>query len=67
VEIDVGVTDEILRLVVRDDAVGGADLSRGSGLIGLNDRVEAVGGSFDLSSPRGGGTTLLVTMPVRPA
>ena len=67
VEIDVGVMDEILRLVVRDNGVGGADLSRGTGLIGLSDRVEAVGGSIDLSSPRGGGTTLLVTMPVRPA
>jgi signal transduction histidine kinase len=52
VEIDVGVMDEILRLVVRDDGVGGADLSRGTGLIGLSDRVEAVGGSIDLSSPR---------------
>ena len=66
-EVDVGVTDEILRLLVRDDGVGGADTSRGSGLIGLIDRVEAVGGRIDLTSPSGGGTTLLVTIPLRPA
>jgi len=67
VEVDVGVTDEILRLQVRDDGVGGADPSRGSGLIGLSDRVEAVGGRIDLASPSGRGTTLLVTIPLRPA
>jgi len=67
VEVDVDVTDEILRLLVRDDGVGGADTSRGSGLIGLSDRVEAVGGRIDITSPAGGGTTLLVTIPLRPA
>ena len=66
VEVDVGMADEILRLLVRDDGVGGADPSRGSGLIGLRDRIEAVGGGIDLTSPSGGGTTLLVTIPVRP-
>jgi signal transduction histidine kinase len=67
VEVDVGATDEILRLQVRDDGVGGADPSRGSGLIGLSDRVEAVGGRIDIASPSGRGTTLLVTIPLRPA
>jgi signal transduction histidine kinase len=67
VKVDVGVTDDILQLLVRDDGVGGADPSRGSGLIGLSDRVEAVGGRIDLTSPSGRGTTLLVTIPLRPA
>lgn len=65
VEVDVGVADEALRLLVRDDGVGGADLSRGSGLIGLTDRVQAVGGRIELASPPAGGTTLLVTIPIR--
>jgi signal transduction histidine kinase len=67
VEVDVGEADEILRLLVRDDGVGGADPSRGSGLIGLSDRIEAVGGRIELTSPSGGGTTILVTIPIRPA
>jgi signal transduction histidine kinase len=66
VEVDVDVADQILRLLVRDDGVGGADPSRGSGLIGLRDRIEAVGGRIDLTSPSGGGTTLLVSIPIRP-
>jgi hypothetical protein len=41
VVIDVDVADEVLRVSVRDDGVGGADLTGGSGLVGLKDRVEA--------------------------
>jgi signal transduction histidine kinase len=67
VEIDIGVTDQILRLQVRDDGAGGADQSRGSGLVGLSDRVEAAGGRIEITSPPGGGTTLLVTIPVQAA
>jgi len=67
VEIDIGVTDQILRLQVRDDGAGGADQSRGSGLVGLSDRVAAVGGRIEITSPPGGGTTLLVTIPVQAA
>jgi signal transduction histidine kinase len=48
---------------VWDDGVGGADLARGSGLIGLRDRIEALGGRIRLVSPPGGGTTLLVLIP----
>lgn len=66
VEVDVGVADEVLRMLVRDDGVGGADPSRGSGLVGLSDRVEAVGGTIGVTSPPGGGTTLLVTIPLTP-
>ena len=63
VRVDIGVADEALRLLVRDDGAGGADPSRGSGLIGLSDRVEAVGGRFEVTSPPGDGTTLRVYDP----
>lgn len=65
IRIEVGVTDDVLRLLVRDDGMGGADASRGSGLIGLSDRVEAVGGRIEIASPPGGGTSLRATIPVR--
>jgi signal transduction histidine kinase len=64
VKVDIRVADQELRLLVRDDGAGGADPSGGSGLIGLSDRVEAVGGSIEITSPHGGGTSLLVTIPV---
>ncbi len=64
VEVDVGVADDTLRLLIRDNGVGGADPSRGSGLIGLSDRIEAVGGRIEITSPPADGTTLLVTIPV---
>jgi signal transduction histidine kinase len=64
VQVDIGVADQELRLLVRDDGAGGADPSRGSGLIGLSDRVEAVGGRVEITSPPGGGTSLLATIPV---
>jgi signal transduction histidine kinase len=53
-----------LRLEVADDGVGGAEFSGGTGLVGLKDRVDALGGRIDLHSPRGGGTTLHVTLPL---
>ncbi len=66
VAVAADVADEVLRLLVRDDGVGGADPSRGSGLIGLVDRVEAVGGRIEITSPPRGGTTLEVTIPLPP-
>jgi signal transduction histidine kinase len=51
-------------LSIRDDGVGGADPARGSGLIGLRDRVEALGGSFEVGSPPGEGTLILVKLPL---
>jgi signal transduction histidine kinase len=57
--------DDRLYLSVRDDGVGGADPARGSGLIGLRDRVEALGGSFEFSSPPGRGTLILLRVPLR--
>jgi signal transduction histidine kinase len=56
--------EENLHLVVRDDGVGGADSGNGSGLIGLKDRVEALGGQLVLSSPAGSGTSLTATVPL---
>jgi signal transduction histidine kinase len=53
-----------LTVQVRDDGVGGADASRGSGLTGLRDRVEAVGGRMTLVSTAGTGTALTVVLPV---
>ena len=53
-----------LRVQVRDDGVGGADFTGGTGLLGLKDRVEALGGRIFLDSPRGAGTTLRVRLPL---
>jgi signal transduction histidine kinase len=52
-----------VRVTAADDGVGGAALSRGSGLIGLVDRVEALGGRFTLESPSGHGTTISIELP----
>jgi signal transduction histidine kinase len=54
----------VLGLSIRDDGIGGADSRRGSGLIGLTDRVDALGGTIEMTSPRGEGTTLLITLPI---
>ena len=64
VRIHVDLSDGSLRLSVDDDGVGGADVGRGSGLIGLEDRVEAVGGKIRITSPPGHGTSLKVTIPI---
>jgi signal transduction histidine kinase len=53
----------IVRLAIRDDGVGGADPAHGSGLLGLRDRVEALGGTLQIVSPSGGGTALLIELP----
>jgi signal transduction histidine kinase len=63
VAVAVSERDGDLRLSVRDDGVGGADPQGGSGLIGLHDRVEALGGTIEVESPRGGGTSVVVTLP----
>jgi signal transduction histidine kinase len=51
-------------LSVRDDGVGGADAAGGSGLVGLADRVEALGGSIGVDSRRGNGTQITAELPV---
>ncbi|MFG2027194.1 sensor domain-containing protein [Streptomyces sp. NPDC048825] len=57
--------DDLLRLRVSDDGIGGADADRGSGIHGLRDRVRAVDGHLTLSSPFGGPTVVDVTLPWR--
>lgn len=64
--VEVGVdldADGMVRLTISDDGIGGADPGKGSGLVGLRDRVEAVDGTLDVTSTPGAGTTLVVTMP----
>jgi signal transduction histidine kinase len=63
-DIKVTEIDGVLHLHVRDNGRGGADFSHGSGLLGLKDRIEAVGGHLRLDSPPGG-TTLDITLPLR--
>ena len=60
--VDVAVTShhDALRVEVRDEGLGGADPSLGSGILGLKDRVEAIGGTMRLTSPPGTGTSLRV-------
>jgi signal transduction histidine kinase/PAS domain-containing protein len=64
VQVVVEARDGVLGLSIRDDGVGGADQTRGSGLIGLTDRVDALAGTIDVASPVGAGTTLLITLPI---
>ncbi|MDT5314929.1 MAG: hypothetical protein QOE74_3949, partial [Mycobacterium sp.] len=53
-----------LHVSVRDNGVGGAQLGKGSGLIGLKDRLDTLGGTIRLVSPLGGGTSLDATIPL---
>jgi signal transduction histidine kinase len=64
--VDVGaeVKSGVLGLTIHDDGIGGADLRRGSGLIGLADRVDALGGTIAIASPAGDGTSIHVRLPV---
>jgi signal transduction histidine kinase len=64
IRIAADVVDGRLRLTVRDDGIGGADPANGSGLTGLTDRVEALGGTITVHSPPGEGTTLQVRLPL---
>jgi PAS domain S-box-containing protein len=62
--VAVTTTDGKVIVEVGDDGVGGADANRGSGLNGLRDRVEALGGRLEVASPPGGGTTLRAEIPI---
>jgi signal transduction histidine kinase len=64
VDVQAVETDGVLYVRVRDDGRGGADFSNGSGLTGLKDRAEALGGHLELSSPPGAGTALEVSLPL---
>ena len=64
VQVDAEAVEGVLHLTIRDDGAGGADPAGGTGLIGLNDRVEALGGTIAVASPAGGGTSVHVTLPL---
>ena len=64
VQVEVEVRDRALWISVGDDGVGGADASRGSGLLGLKDRAEAIGGTISLESREGVGTNLIAELPL---
>ena len=55
---------DVLRVAVRDDGAGGAEFTGGTGLVGIKDRVEALGGSIEIESARGKGTALRATLPI---
>jgi signal transduction histidine kinase len=63
VQVRIQQADGLVTIQVRDDGAGGADPTRGSGLRGLRDRVEALGGSFTLSSQPGAGTVVEAAIP----
>jgi signal transduction histidine kinase len=64
VDVQVTASEDILRVSVSDDGIGGADFANGSGLVGLRDRTEALGGQIWLHSPPGAGTVLEITLPL---
>jgi signal transduction histidine kinase len=64
VHVSIETRDGKLTVAVEDDGVGGADPSKGSGLLGLKDRAEAMGGTLVFRSPHGEGTSLYVELPI---
>src|SRR4051812_23191446 len=64
VHVSLAAGERVIRLSIRDDGVGGADPGCGSGLVGITDRVEALGGNISIMSPAQGGTSLLVELPI---
>jgi signal transduction histidine kinase len=64
IELSIATRDGSLLLSIRDDGVGGADPAGGSGLLGLADRVEALGGSIRVRSGSGDGTSIIARLPL---
>jgi signal transduction histidine kinase len=64
IKVSLASPTESVLLSIRDDGVGGAEPTRGSGLVGLTDRVEALGGTIDIESAPGGGTLLVAAFPL---
>jgi signal transduction histidine kinase len=64
--VDLALHDSTLEVSIRDDGVGGADPTLGSGIVGLTDRVEALGGTIAVDSPPGAGTSIALRLPVGP-
>jgi signal transduction histidine kinase len=64
IHVDLTVDNRTLQVAIRDNGVGGADTRGGSGLIGLRDRVEALGGTIEIASVIGEGTSLVARIPI---
>ena len=64
VEVCADFRDDDLYLSIRDDGIGGADVGKGSGLIGLKDRAEALRGHMEITSPPGSGTSVHISIPL---
>jgi signal transduction histidine kinase len=64
VNVELHIRGAIMQLAIRDDGIGGAKPRRGTGLLGLRDRIEALGGTLQVTSPIGKGTTLLIEIPL---
>ena len=64
ISVSARVADDALEVQIADDGIGGADASAGGGLLGLHDRLGGVGGTFELSSPSGRGTTVRASIPL---
>jgi signal transduction histidine kinase len=62
--VHVACEGAVLHLSIHDDGIGGADTANGSGLVGLADRVAALGGQLTLSSQPGRGTSLAAKIPL---
>ena len=63
--IEVSTTSDEVAVEIIDNGSGGASMDGGSGLRGLADRIEALGGRLDLNSPSAGGTVVRATLPLR--
>jgi PAS domain S-box-containing protein len=66
-KVDMTLADDVLRFEVTDDGRGGADPFAGSGILGLRDRAEAVGGTLFVISPPGKGTVVTAQIPLKSA
>ena len=64
ITVCVETQDGDLRLLIQDNGIGGANTAKGSGLVGMKDRVEALGGRLQLSSPSAAGTSLSISIPL---
>jgi len=62
--VTAGISDGLLRVEIADDGAGGADEAKGTGLRGLADRVEALGGTFRVTGPPGKGTVVAAEIPL---
>jgi PAS domain S-box-containing protein len=63
--VTIALDGATVRCTVRDNGRGGADPTLGTGLLGLRDRAEAVGGTLSFDSPPGRGTSIVVALPLR--